>query len=846
MTDKILLSECKNAFSSVTETDLASVCERIKTGSKCAAEILAMRHLNSAKRYDERKAVKRTLPAFTGGLYDEYNPNDKNNLHNRNANYYKSSRVIILDVDHISDINLLPETGDETDIARYKADIVGMEDDWLYNNCYAVFTSPSGDGLKLVFAVDKPIYSSKHYKQCWRYIADRYEEQFPEHLVDKSTSDHTRLCFYSYDPKIIIFKNVINLNFLTSQIGNYDSIDPEIETDTGRKVTAKAATKNEQQLLLLLAKHIKTPHYKVFRDACSAASNLGTKFLSEFYDVLYRENIKNMSDESQRALKNKSNYMRSFSSEHNRVPLQYLTKMLSIQDEYTPDMFKGIVEKSGLTIKQKTGKPLLDYKDVYDSIVDYMNVRYANFKKGSTIISIPMPGQREFFDMSNGGATATSDKNTIGMTKRTDFKAHMMNRTLTYMDTKGEWCSKEYFDIWWKSRKRRDCDYIVCSPGRVTAANEINTWTGFNIDETKVKLVVEKEKLTGELICDPILKFFFEIICNKNKSHYKFLTCWLAEMIQNPTATNKPGVALVIRSIEKGTGKGTFSAFIQDIIGPIHSVQVNDTDSVVGRFNYMLDSKLFVALDEAVFAGDKRSSQKLKSIISEPTMVIEKKGIDSYKADCLARILIMSNASHTLNVERDNRRIFVLTLAPEKIDQWEYFRGLRQCMANGGKESLFNYLKNVKFTAEDLQVRKYKNEHTDSQARQSMDNFDLWLVSVLQRQFIWDEIGKRQKLNAESGTFVSIPNLFNDFKKYMDDNKERYQDNLFEFWTRMEKTMNTMVERKGVDVYNSKVTEIEIPGLNEIAELEHGRYAPPRWTPLKDITFEDKEGDYLL
>jgi len=206
----------------------------------------------------------------------------------------------------------------------------------------------------------------------------------------------------------------------------------------------------------------------------------------------------------------------------------------------------------------------------------------------------------------------------------------------------------------------------------------------------------------------------------------------------------------------------------------------------------------------------------------------------------------MSNASHTLNVERDNRRIFVLTLAPEKVDQFEYFKGLRKCMATGGKESLFNFLKNIKFTAEDLQVRKYDNEHTDSQSRQSMNNFDLWLVNVLQRQFIWNEIGERQKLNAESGTFVSIPNLFNDFKKYMDDNKERYQDNLFNFWTRIEKTMNTMTERKGVDVYNSKVTEIEIPGLNEIAELERGRYAPPRWTPLKDITFEDTKGDYAL
>jgi len=837
--DRIPLSHCKNAFSCVTETDLASVCEEIRIGAKTKYDILMMRIMAKNGQINERKSIKRMLPAFTGGLYSDYDERDTQRKHNRNEAYYLSSRVIILDIDHIADVNVLPERGNAIEIENTKDDICNMEEEWLYSNCYAVFASPSGDGIKLIFTVDEPITSKKHYKQCWRYISDRYEEAFPEHAVDKSTNDQTRLCFYSYDPEIRILGNVINLNGLTAHLSNYDAVDPEIETDNGEKVTAGIRTDSQRTLLLLLAEKIIAPRYKQFRDLCSAASNLGRDFLEEFFDVLYHANMHRFSEESRKALQNKAGYIESFMRSHDRVPLQYLISKLTRQDKYTPEMFRSITEKLSVPIKSKANKPLLDYRKIEDNIVNYMNKRYASFKMGAFVIEIPQQDQKQYYDIARSEPTASASSNSIVIGKRNDFKNDMMNRSLIYLDTRGEFCSKGYFDIWWNSKKRRECKNIVCAPGRTTSANEINTWTGFNVDEEKVKAVAEREARDGKLVCQTVLDYFLDTICKNDGQKYKFLMAWLAEMIQNPTAMNKPGVAIVLRSVEKGTGKGTFSAIVQDLVGPIHSVQVNDAETITGKFNYMVESKLFLALDEAVFSGDKKSAQKLKSIISESTVVVERKGIDSYPTDCSARILIMSNASHTLHVEFDNRRIFVFTISPDHRGNIQYFQDIRNCMARDGKESLFNLLRTHVFDRRDLQVRNYQNDDTVEQERQSLNSFELWLMSLMQRQWIFDEIGNRIKLNAETGTYLTFPDMYNDYMMYVDKKKDRYRDNENEFWSYMNSILPLKADRQTQTVHKSIVTEFEIPGLNYIAKMHRGRYAPPGWKDLHDAVWND-------
>lgn len=56
-------------------------------------------------------------------------------------------------------------------------------------------------------------------------------------------------------------------------------------------------------------------------------------------------------------------------------------------------------------------------------------------------------------------------------------------------------------------------------------------------------------------------------------------------------------------------------------------------DQIAGRFNSQLSAKVIVFADEAFFAGDKREAGALKRLITEPTLMIERKGIDSASED---------------------------------------------------------------------------------------------------------------------------------------------------------------------------------------------------------------------
>ena len=74
----------------------------------------------------------------------------------------------------------------------------------------------------------------------------------------------------------------------------------------------------------------------------------------------------------------------------------------------------------------------------------------------------------------------------------------------------------------------------------------------------------------------------------------------------------------------QGTGKGTFFELIRKI-WRYTTLVVQDVKEVVGDFNGGLEQHYFVLMDEALFAGDGKSANALKSMVTEPVMRINEK-----------------------------------------------------------------------------------------------------------------------------------------------------------------------------------------------------------------------------
>jgi hypothetical protein len=60
-------------------------------------------------------------------------------------------------------------------------------------------------------------------------------------------------------------------------------------------------------------------------------------------------------------------------------------------------------------------------------------------------------------------------------------------------------------------------------------------------------------------------------------------------------------------------------------------VQIFSTELLCGKHNAHLQNKLFLFVDEAMWAGDKAAEKVLKGLTTERWMMIEPKGIDAFQ-----------------------------------------------------------------------------------------------------------------------------------------------------------------------------------------------------------------------
>jgi len=146
-------------------------------------------------------------------------------------------------------------------------------------------------------------------------------------------------------------------------------------------------------------------------------------------------------------------------------------------------------------------------------------------------------------------------------------------------------------------------------------------------------------------------------LCENDYNKVKLLLNYVADIVQYREKTN---VVFVFKSVP-GTGKGLF---LDSVCKPLlHEKQVilQNVESLEGRFNADLAHSLVVNIDESEYDIKKNSklSDKIKSIASNKTIRIEKKGRDAEYVDTYFNFIIFTNNTNGMKVEPDDRRYYV-------------------------------------------------------------------------------------------------------------------------------------------------------------------------------------------
>ena len=205
--------------------------------------------------------------------------------------------------------------------------------------------------------------------------------------------------------------------------------------------------------------------------------------------------------------------------------------------------------------------------------------------------------------------------------------------------------------------------------------NYLNLWVG----------PYRKAKKGHWKLIDTFLK---NVICDGDEDSYNYLINYIAHALQLPE--KKPGVMLILMG-GQGIGKGTLGRIFQMIWTSTY-LQVSNIDAITGNFNAALERSFIVFMDEALFSGDRKSSDALKSLVTEPLIHINEKFQPARQTQSFHRLIAATNATHFKHTENDDRRDFVLKVSDRHKDDHNYWNELDHEMNHGGIEAFMHDL----------------------------------------------------------------------------------------------------------------------------------------------------------
>ena len=177
-------------------------------------------------------------------------------------------------------------------------------------------------------------------------------------------------------------------------------------------------------------------------------------------------------------------------------------------------------------------------------------------------------------------------------------------------------------------------------------------------------------------------------ICSGNSDYSEWLLNWLALGVQQPAYVI--GTAPVLIGLP-GTGKGVLANAYGRLWRP-HFVSITKDDHVSGKFNQHLEGRRFVYVDEAMFGGDRRNAGVIKTMLTEPKIMIERKGVDPIAYDNHMIFMATSNERSVVPADIGDRRWQVFQVSPDRREDKAYFSALMQQMENGGYEAMLHDL----------------------------------------------------------------------------------------------------------------------------------------------------------
>ncbi len=259
-----------------------------------------------------------------------------------------------------------------------------------------------------------------------------------------------------------------------------------------------------------------------------------------------------------------------------------------------------------------------------------LNQRYALCRVGSKVVVV----DRRSPSMSVSGALES-----LGFLDLSAFRTMLSGRYVPF-EKPGE-KSRPLADSWLRHPDRRQYEGLVFSPGASIPERLLNLWQGFAVEPRSGDVSLWMDVLKALVPGD---------------DERLYVLRWLAWKIQNPGGV--PDTILIFRGA-KGTGKNSLFDPVLTLFGR-NALLADDAELIAGRFTWHLMSICFAVLDEAVFVGDPRQADRIKSRVTAKQMTYEQKGMDPVQGINRCAYVMLTNHEHVWQATCDERRAVVI------------------------------------------------------------------------------------------------------------------------------------------------------------------------------------------
>ena len=300
-------------------------------------------------------------------------------------------------------------------------------------------------------------------------------------------------------------------------------------------------------------------------------------------------------------------------------------------------------------------------------------------------------------------------------------------------------------------------DMGLYPPPMICPPTIFNMWKPFAMDRETKSYVKYAEGLQAFLN-------HIDILCNHQKEVADIIIKWIAQMVQYPA------VKTIMPTFFGGQGGGKTSLFewLKPLLGKDKVFETTEPSrDVWGNFNELMATSFLVVLSELSKKETMESEARIKALVTDAQITINKKGISAVQLYSCHRFAATTNNPDTITTKEGDRRNLIIKCSDEKKGDSAYFDKLREYMNNYNTcRTIWDYLKAIPNMDKFGSIPLPKTEHQQNLKAVYRSVPDLWL-----------EHFTRQNLQQASVKLLGLE-LYAVFKEWCSQGGYRFETNI--------------------------------------------------------------------